>query len=275
MKKSRRSLGVAATLLLCIALLSSGCGLLQNKQEDNSLLIAGSKQFAYYSNLFQQEFTKENKNTTVVIQDGDTTPGILALRNGAIDIAIASRDLNENEDDKFTKSYLVTKDAIHIIVNQANPIADLTIAQLKSIYTGKVDNWKQLGGSDLPIQLISSDIASDSYAGLNDLVMEGEDVVSGTTTKASGKEIIEAVAGDKQAIGFVASRDLNQTVKMLTVNKIEANRNTIYSGTYPLTRSFYFIVKSEPSKLTQNFVDFFLNKKGQALLQEEGALPLH
>jgi len=249
--------------------------LLQTTKEDNSLLIAGTKQFAHYSNLFKAEFTNQHKNSMVMIQEGDTTPGILALRNGAIDIAIASRDLNENEDDKETKSYLITKDAIHIVTHPTNPANDLTTAQLKSIFTGKIDNWKQLGGSDVPINLVSADVASDAYGGLNDLVMDGEDVVSEATVKGSGKEIVEAVAADKQAVGFVTTRDLSRNVKTLKINNVEANRNTIYSGRYPLSRSVYFVVKSEPSELTRKFVDYFLSKDGQALLQKEGALPLH
>jgi phosphate transport system substrate-binding protein len=273
--KTGKRLSLVAIMLISIFLNTAGCGLLQTKEETNSLLIAGTKQFAYYSSLFKKEFAEKYKNTTVVIQEGDTTPGILALRNGAIDLAIASRDLNENEDDKTTKSYLVTKDAIHIIVHPTNPIGDLTPAQLKSIFTGKVDNWKQLGGNDMPLTLISADKTLDTYASLNDLVMDGEDVAAEATTKGSGKEIIEAVAGAKQAIGFVATKDLNQTVKALKLNKVEANRYTIYSGGYPLTRSLYFVVKSDPSELTQKFVDFFLSKEGQAILEKEGALTLH
>ncbi|MFC3770510.1 phosphate ABC transporter substrate-binding protein [Paenibacillus sp. GCM10012303] len=270
-----RKAGVGAAMLLSISLFTAGCGLLNTAKEDNSLLIAGTKQFSGYSSLFQTEFTKSHKHTMVVIQEGDTTPGILALRNGAIDVAIASRDLNENEDDKWTQSHLAAKDAIHLIVHPGNPVADLTIAQLKSILTGKADNWKQLGGPDMPIALIFTGTASDTYGGLSDLVMDGEAMAAKAATQATGKEVVDAVAADKQAVGIVATKDLDIKVKALTVNNVEANRTTIYSGRYPLTRSIYFVVRSEPSELTRKFVDFVLGKDGQALLQKEGALPLH
>ncbi|MEF3312682.1 phosphate ABC transporter substrate-binding protein [Paenibacillus sp. GYB004] len=270
-----RKVGLGAAMLLCISLFTAGCGLLNTAKEDNSLLVAGTKQFSGYSGLFQAEFAKQYKNTLVVIQEGDTTPGILALRNGAIDVAIASRDLNENEDDKWTQSHLIAKDAIHLIVHPGNPAADLTMAQLKSILTGKVDNWKQLGGPDMPIALVFTGLASDTYGGLSDLVMEGEEMAAKAVTRATGKEVVEDVAADKQAVGFVATKDLDVKVKALTVNNVEANRTTIYSGRYPLTRSIYFVVQSEPSELTRKFVDFFLGKDGQALLRKEGALPIH
>lgn len=264
-----------AALLASVSLFAAGCGMLQSKKEDNSLLIAGTKQFSYYSNKFEEIFTEQHKNTMIMIQPGDATPSILALRNGAIDLAITSRDLNENEDDKETKSYLIAKDALHIVVHPSNPVNDLTTSQLKSIFTGAANNWKELGGSDLPITLISRDSASDVYGGLVDLAMDGEDIVSGAVTKNSGKEVVAAVAVDKQAIGFVATRDVDKQVKTLKINGVEAERRTIYSGRYPLARSIYFVVKAEPSALTRKFVDYFLSKEGQALLEREGAKPLH
>lgn len=270
-----RSWGLGAAMLIGISLFTAGCGLLNATKEDNSLLLAGTKQFAGYSNLFKTEFARQHKNTMVVVQEGDTTPGILALRNGAIDVAIASRDLNENEDDKATQSHLVAKDAIHIVVHPSNPIGDLTIAQIKSIFAGKAENWKQLGGGDMPIAVVFTGAGSDTYGGLNDLVMDGEDMMAGAAIKVSGKEVVEAVGANQQAIGFVATKDLDVRIKALKVNNVEANRTTIYSGRYPLTRSIYFVVKSEPSELTRKFVDFYLGKEGQALLRKEGALPLH
>jgi phosphate transport system substrate-binding protein len=245
MKNRRVLLAAALAALLLSISVYYFCYYL--KPNGRTLLIGGSSTVHHYTQVLAESYMEQNRDTQIVNESGGSTPGLIAIKNGAIDIASMSRDLADNEDDEFTKNYLIGKDAVGIVVHPSNPIANLTTSQIEGIYSGAIDNWSQVGGSDSPILVVTRTPESTTLKGLNEIVLKGTKVAGSATVTGSAQEMAEKVAGDPNAIGFLALRDLGSGVKALTVNNVQMSRETILTDRYPISRSFYYVVYDMPN----------------------------
>lgn len=272
-------MGKWMTVLIGIAFVISttltGCDLYKEKDEETTLLIAGSSDFLTLTKILQTEFEKQYPNDHIISQGGGTIPGILSLKNDAIDIAISARDLEKHEDDKNIKSILIAKDALLIVTNLKNRVNNLSVDQVQAIYSGEIINWKEVGGEDARITVLTREPSSTTLGSLKDMVMEGEDVTEEAIAKESADVMQEEISRNPNAIGFVSMKHFMPIVKQLKVENVEATKFSILSGRYPISRSFFLVVQSQPEDLAKRFVEFVVSDQGQSILEKSGALRVY
>jgi len=262
----------AASLLLLLFLSVLGCGK-EAKQE--TLLIAGSSTMLPYMEKLEEGFKKIHPNILIESDGGGSATGIIAVKRNAIDLATMSREVKREEDDPYIKDYMVAKDALSIVVHPANPVVNINKDQIRDIFTGKINNWRQLGGSDAPIVLVGRKKGSTTRKGMDEMVLGGNDFAKSIANAESATKLAETVAANPNAIGYLALKDLNNSIKSLEINGVAINRESILSGHYPLSRSFYLVIYDKPKAGIQKFLDFVLSKEGQAILEHEGLIKVN
>ena len=170
----------------------------------------------------------------------------------------------------------VAKDAVAIYVNKANPLTSITEADVKSIFTGKVTNWKQVGGPDAPISVFIREGGSGTYVWFHDEVLGGQEYQN-IRTAAGGFGMVNAVFKDPNAIGY-GGASLARGIKLLKIKvgtaEIECSAETMANGKYPLSRLVYFYSKKKPAGDFAGFLDFILSAEGQQIAGAAGFYPL-
>lgn len=257
--------------VLTICLLLSSCKKVQ-RQEPKTILIAGAATMRSNIDGLVKEFVAENPNAQVVCEKGGSAAALVALKHGAIDIAMLSRPVAADEDDNYLRDYLIARDGLAIVVNSANPVNDLTKAQLQSIFLGKITNWKEVGGQDAKIFLVDRNQGSNVKESLETLLLEGDAFKNSSKIAASTKEMIAVVGATPTAIGFVTLRRMDSKLKALRINGVEMSKMTMLSGRYPLSRSFYLALHIKATPSAERFVAFVRSKRGQELLAKDGLL---
>ncbi len=270
-RKKIRQLAAVCCLLLLL-LVAAGCGK-QAKQE--TLLVAGSSTMLPYMAKLEEGFTKMHPKILIESEGGGSTAGLIAVKRTAIDLATMSREVKRDEDDQYTRDYLVGKDAVAIIVHQANQITGLKEKQLNDIFTGKITNWQQIGGTDAPIAIVSRKAGSTTRKAMDEMVMQGLDFPKSVAIAESAEAVVKTVAANPNAIGYVALKDLSTGVQALHINNIPVSKETILSGRYPLSRSFYLVIYDKPKTAVQKFVDYVMSNEGQTILEREGLIRVY
>lgn len=227
-----------------------------------------------------EEF-KKDKGISVSIDGSGSGNGIKALLDKNCDIASSSRELKPEEVEAAKKSGIKTKmipiayDMVVPIVNPSNPVKNLSLDQLKGIYDGSITNWKEVGGKDQKIVVFSRDTSSGTYEVWYEKVMKKTDIKKDALLQASNGAIVTSVAGNPKAIGYVGFGYVQGEVKGVTINDIAITIENGKSGKFPLSRKLYFIVnENNLSSQANEFVQYILGIKGQAIVKEEGFIPL-
>lgn len=228
-----------------------------------------------YMDKLQAGFTKIHPRILIESDGGGSTAGLIAVKRSAIDLATMSREVRRDEDDQYTRDYLIGKDAVAIVVHPSNPVAGLTAAQLHELFTGKITNWQQVGGSDAPVVIVGRKSGSTTRKAMDEMVMQGLDFPKAAVAADSAETVAKTVAGNPNAIGYVALKDLTAGVRALAVNNVPVSKETILSGRYPLSRSFYLVIYDKPKSAVQKFVDYVISNEGQAILEQEGLIKVY
>jgi phosphate transport system substrate-binding protein len=247
-------------------------------QPDEVLLVAGSSTMRQFTTPLVEEFKKQNGHTIVENQAGGASAGVIALKRGAIDVAMLTRDLKEEEDDPMLRNYLVARDAIAILVNPQNPVGNLTLHQLKKIYEKEITNWKEVGGTDAPIDILVREPGATAQKSIRDYVLGGDDMPDEPAERImkSHDAMIAGVKSNPNAIGFEALAGISRDVKPITVNGVAIANKTVLSGRYPLSRSFYLVLYGSSTPAAERFVAFALSKEGQDIfVKQDGLLAVY
>lgn len=221
--------------------------------------------------ILSESFMGTNKGVTVTYDPTGSSGGIKAANEGNADIGLSSRKLKDTE--KGLKSVTFAIDGIAIIVNKANPIADLSLEQLKKIATGEVTDWSALGGKG-PIVIIGREAGSGTRDGFESIVgVEGK-VKYAQELPATGG-VVAAVVANPNAIGYASLSAVTDTVKAVTIEKIAPTEATVQDGTYKVQRPFIFVLKEgkELSPAAKAFVDFATSPAAADLIKKGGAVP--
>ncbi|MBF0481492.1 MAG: PstS family phosphate ABC transporter substrate-binding protein [Desulfovibrionaceae bacterium] len=228
-----------------------------------------------------EAYMKENPAIKMTVSGGGSGNGIKAILDGTTDLAMSSRKMEEKELDMAKEKgapampMAIAIDALVPIVNPANPVANLTIEQLRGIYTGKITNWKEVGGEDKQIVVISRDTSSGTYEAWSELVLNKEKVFPGALLQASSGAVKEVVSKNKFAIAYDGYGYVDKSVKAVSVNGIAGNPDTASNGTYPVSRNLFVITRGAPQGELAKFVDYIMNPaKGQKIVGENGAMPV-
>jgi len=273
MKRSIRMAVFAFILLFVCGITVSWAGNIVIKGSTTSLPIAQKVAEAYM---------KETPETKISISGGGSGNGIKAIIDGTTDIADSSRFIKSKEVklavDKGTYPvpFSVAYDCIVPVVHPSNNVADLTLDQLKAIYKGEVKNWKDVGGPDRPVVVVSRDTSSGTYEVWEDKVMQKERVSPRAMLQASHGAVVQTVAKNKNAVGYIGLGYLNDSVKATAVNGIEGSEETTLNGNFPISRPLFMFTRDWPTGETSKFINYVLHpNKGQKLVKDAGYVPLY
>jgi len=245
-----------------------------------NIVIKGSTTVLPIAQVTLEAYMKANPGAKISLSGGGSGEGIKALIDGSTDIANSSREIKSAEVELAKskgvepKEIAVAIDAIVPIVNPKNRVKDLTIDQLSQIYQGKIKNWKEVGGDDLQIVVISRDSSSGTFEAWGEMVLNKAKVTPKAQLQASNGAIVQAISKNRYAIGYIGIGYINKTVKPLTVNGVAASAKTALSKEFPVSRFLYMYTNGEPKGETAKFIKFVLGSAGQNLVAKEGFVPL-
>jgi len=247
---------------------------------ERKVVIEGSTTVLPIAQAAAETFMQQNQGTEIVVRGGGSGVGIASLLDKTCDIADSSRAIKDSELDKATtnhvdpQAHVVAMDGIVVIVNPANPISGLTIKQIKDIYTGSVSNWKELGGNDEKIVVISRDSSSGTFEAFGALVLGGAKVRPEALLQASNQAVASGVARTQGAIAYVGLGYISSEVKALQVNGVTPSKETVLTDKYPISRPLYMYTNGKPTGTTRDFLDFVMSKEGQKIVDEQGFVAL-
>jgi phosphate transport system substrate-binding protein len=243
--------------------------------------VAGSDTMVNMAGEWAQKFMAENPDVQVAVKGGGSGVGIASLLNKTVDVADASRELKDEEKAQAQSAGLtpvttaVARDGVGVIVNTANPLADISEENLGKIYRGEITNWKQVGGSDAPIVLLGRDSSSGTYAFVQEEVVGKEKTYAKSMQNLqSNPAIVDQVSKSPNAIGYVGLGYEKPTIKVLTVDGKKADTASVLDGSYPLSRALNMITNGEPTGVTKAYIDWILGAEGQKIVTEQGFVPV-
>ncbi len=249
------------------------------------ITVKGSDTLVILSQKCAEVYMAKHPGTSIQVTGGGSGVGIAALINGSTDIANASRPMKGSEIEKLKQRYNTlgvevpcAKDGISIYLNKANSVSELSIKQLGLIFSGKITNWKEVGGIDAPIKLYGRESSSGTFGFFRDNVVKG-DYASSCQTLPGTAAIVNAVKKDKYAIGYGGAA-YAEGVKDCKVKKDDKSpayaptAETIKNKTYPISRYLYMYLKSKPTGETKAFIDWILSSEGQKVVVETGCFPV-
>ncbi|MFH1080841.1 MAG: PstS family phosphate ABC transporter substrate-binding protein [Pseudomonadota bacterium] len=245
-----------------------------------NIVIKGSTTVLPIAQVALEAYMKANPGVNISLSGGGSGEGIKALIDKSTDIANSSREI-KNKEIELAKSKgvnpvetIVAIDAIVPIVNPKNKINNLSVDQLSQIYQGKITNWKEVGGDDLQIVVVSRDSSSGTFEAWGEMVLHNAKVTPKAQMQASNGAIVQVVSKNKYAIGYIGLGYIDKAVRPLTVNDVQATAKTAISKEYPVARPLYMYTDGKPTGETAEFIKFMLSPAGQKLVAKAGFVPL-
>lgn len=239
-----------------------------------SISMVGSTSMEKLANALSEAFMEEYPDVTVTAEFVGSGAGIEAVTNGTADIGNSSRSLKDEEKAAGVVENVVAIDGIAVCVDPANEVADLTKEQLTNIYNGTITNWKEVGGADEPIIVIGREAGSGTRGAFEELV-DLKDACKYANELDSTGAVIAKVASTPGAIGYASLDALDDSVKALSLEGVEATAENIKAGNYFLSRPFVMATKgeiSEQNDLVQAWFDYVMGDEGQQIASEVGLI---
>ena len=270
MKNRTLKLIISAMVITIIGGVFVGCSSNKKKGEINTVSISGSTSVGPLMEKIAAEYESKNENISIEINQVGSSAGIKDTINEVSEIGMASRDLKKEEAEEVTGT-IIAYDGMALITHKDNPVKEITLEEIKDIYTGKITNWKELdGGLDWPIVVISREDGSGTRTAFEEIVgYKSEELIpSASITDGSGS-IKTTVAGNKNAIGFVSFEYLDETVEALKVNGVKPEADLVKSGEYKLSRPFILATKaSGATENSKKIIDYILSDEGQKIVSD-------
>ena len=225
-------------------------------------------------------FMQSHSDADISVRGGGSGVGIASIVAGTCDIGDASRPIKDSELEqartkgKDIKAHVVAMDGIAVIVNPANSVSALTKKQVKDIFTGKISDWADVGGTPGKIVPISRDSSSGTFEAFGTLALGGAKVRSDAVMQASNQAVATIVSTTPGGIGYVGLGFLSSSVKAVEVDGVVASKETVLSGKYSMSRPLFMYTNGAPKGLTKDLIDFVKSAEGQKLVEEEGYVAL-
>ncbi len=248
----------------------------------NAQKIKGSDTVLPLSQKEAENYMKIDPSATITVTGGGSGVGISALIEGTTDIAQASRKMKFDEkqkmqkDGKKVREVIVAHDALAIIVNPANKVTNLTREQLEGIFTGKITNWKEVGGEDMKIVPYSRETSSGTYEFFKESVLRNRNYMNGIMSMPATGAIVQSISQTKGGIGYIGLAYLNESVKPIHVSYdggqtfTEPSVANAKNGTYPIVRPLYYYYEAGAEGKVKPFIDYILSPAGQDTVREIG-----
>ncbi|MBI5968776.1 MAG: phosphate ABC transporter substrate-binding protein [Deltaproteobacteria bacterium] len=263
MTKGRRRHWVWPIAFFTLLAFITGC-----QKPQGGLSVVGSTSVQPFAEILVEEYMGHHGQEKIYIQGGGSSAGIQAVRTEAAQIGMSSRLLMPDEQDLIAVP--IAYDAIAVIVHPRNPPNDLTKDQIKGIFSGRVTHWSEVGGRHHPITLVTREEGSGTREAFQHLLMGKTEISLRALVQDSNGAIRQVVADDPNAIGYISLGLVNDRVKAVKIDGVEASVENIKKLRYKIVRPFLFVFKANPQGMARNFLDYVLSPAGQKLLVQEG-----
>ncbi|MDP9194230.1 MAG: phosphate ABC transporter substrate-binding protein [Acidobacteriota bacterium] len=253
--------------------------------DSKPLTIKGSDTMVILGQRLAEQYMVKSPGVVVQVNGGGSGTGIAALINGTVDLAQSSRPMKDDEKQKAAQArgseiveQAVALDALAVFVNSASPVQQLTMAQVKDVFQGKVTNWNQIGGPDATIVLYGRENSSGTYDYFREHVLNKEDFTPRVQTLQGTAAVINAVGRDNNGIGYggiAYAKDVRPVAISATGAAVAPSEATVADGTYPLSRKLFFYYPQNAPERVTSFVQWSLTPEAQALVTQVGYFPLN
>ncbi|MCJ7525127.1 MAG: phosphate ABC transporter substrate-binding protein [Candidatus Aminicenantes bacterium] len=281
---------LAIGVCLALGLWFYGCG--RKGQQANAIQIKGSDTMVNLGQAWAEAFMQADPKVSVAVTGGGSGTGIAAMLSNTCDIAELSRELKPEEiamarQKGFEpKQIIVALDGLAVVVHPANPLSQLTQDQLAAIFSGSVSNWKEVGGSDLPIVILSREVNSGTHVYFKEHVLRGNrkesqvEFAANALLLPSSQAIADEVAQNPSAIGYYGMGYISPKEKALAIAKdadspyVKPSIENVVSQAYPISRPLLMVTRGQPAGLVARFIDFILSPEGQKIVVKIDFVPV-
>ncbi len=246
--------------------MTSGC----SQSNEVGIIIAGSTSVQPFAEALAEEYMRLNPGFIIDVQGGGSSAGIMSAQTNTADIGMSSRNLKDEEETLW--SVEIARDGLAVIVHPSNPVHNLTLQQVRYIYSGVITNWNQLGGVNKKIHVITREEGSGTRSAFESLVMNKISIDPHSIVQDSNGTVRLLVGDDPYAIGYISLGLVNEKVKAVELAGVKATRENVINGTYNLSRPFLFVTSAEPTGEVKKFLDFVLSDEGKRMLNAEGLI---
>jgi phosphate transport system substrate-binding protein len=237
------------------------------------LVLTGSTSMSDVTIALAEEFMAMHPDVTVSVGGNGSGEGPTAVNDGTANIGMLSRNLKDSENPDAYDKYIIGYDGIAVIVNPESQVTDLTLEQITKIFLGEITNWKDVGGTDAPIQVVGREAASGTRGAFEELVGI-EDNAAYMEEQNSTGNVKQSVASNPNAIGYVSISAVDETVSAVIIDGVVLSEATVKSGEYVLQRPFVMITKiNSTDSLAKAFMDFVYSDAGMKIIADDGIVP--
>jgi phosphate transport system substrate-binding protein len=254
---------LAILFILVLPAFTMGC-----QKKKAGITVAGSTSVEPFAEFLAEEYMTLHPQVHIYVQGGGSTAGIQAVRSGVAHIGMSSRQLTAKEKD--IHAVMIAKDAIAVIVHPKNPVKDLSLDRVRETFAGKIRNWRDLGGKDSRIILVTREEGSGTREAFQKMVMGKEAIGLEALVQDSNGAIRQVVSSDPHAIGYISLGLVNEKVRALSISGVEASADNVINEKYALVRPFLFLFSGQPTGEAKIFLEFVMSPKSQKLLSKEG-----
>ncbi len=273
MKKTTKALTGLVAIAMAASIVQAG--------DANKIVVDGSTTVGPIAKAFAEYYMGKHPEVNITVSESGSGNGAKSLINAACDVATMSRPMKNSEKKAAQDAgvlvieQIVAMDGIAVVVHPSNPLANLTIEQIRDIYSGKIKNWKDLGGPNLPIVGISRDTNSGTYESFETLVLKGAKIAGNVEYVGSNGAIRQRVLSTPAAVGYVGLAFI-EGVKALKVNGIEVTPETVTSKKYPVARPLYMYTNGRPKQATPlcDFINLSATPEGKKIIEDTGFVPV-
>ena len=270
----KKKIGAILASITLVGSLTVGCG--SSSNDNSKITISGSTSVGPVMEVISEKFKEKNEGVSIELQQIGSSAGIKNTIEGTSQIGMSSRDLKDEETNAGLKETEIALDGISIITNKSNEVKDLSLEQIKDIYTGKITNWKEVGGKDNPIVVLSREDGSGTRDGFQEKVgFESEELVKDAQISDGSGNIKSSVEGNENAIGYISYGYVDDAVNLLTVDGVKLTPENVKSNKYPISRPFILVnLEDKISEAGTKLIDFILSDEGQSIMESKGFISI-
>lgn len=269
-------------VIIFILMLSTGCGNKENTNEKNNnttkeqkISISGSTSVEKIGNATAEEFMALNPNVTVTYEAIGSSGGVKNANEGVTEIGTASRNLKDKEKEWGLIEKVIAYDGIAVITHPSNDVSDLTIEQIQKIYKGEITNWNEVGGKDEVIVVVSREDGSGTREAFESIVGFKDELTEKALLAEGNGNVQTTVKDNPKSIGYVSFAYINETVKPIMANGVDATIENVVSEQYAIARPFIMVYKEDNmSQIAEEYIEFVLSEEGQKIVEDNHGIPV-
>lgn len=253
-------------IVFTLTLLTFSCA-----RRESGIIIAGSTSVQPFIEKVAEHYMEEHPGIVINVQGGGSTAGIQATLNNTCHLGASSRNLKPGEEG--LQIILIAVDGIAVIVHRNNPVSNLSIEEVKRIFSTRITNWQELGGEDARIIPVTREEGSGTRGSFEDMIMGDVVISDACLVQDSNGAVREIIATTPQGIGYISVGLVDEREKALSIDGIEPTLTNLMTCKYEFSRPFLLLLRDEPTTEMKQFIDYVLSREGQKILKSGGLIP--